>query len=291
MMAATVIGDLFYDYVCDLSLSEDLPATLGHADFDAVADIAGLVGGGAVQFAIAAVQEGFAPVTVIGKVGSSGDGALDPAGATASCALQQAGIEPLLARDRNIGTGEAIIVYLPNDHRFMVSKVGANATFDVSDIDDHMLRAITRGGLLHVSGYALVHPVRRRATIELIKVAESGGATIAMDVVPHDIDRLVSPVAIRTALNSADWIISSEATARRLFGADRAESEQTWLTDLGKVASTVALFHHPSRASVICGEIRRQHQLDYIPGASSRGQSARSQAQLLARYLLSEAER
>lgn len=286
MTAATVIGDLFYDHVCDLSSSSDLPADFSTADFDGEADVAGVVGGNAVQFAIAARREGFDPVTVIGKVGGGACATFDPAGAAASEALSEAGIEALLVRDGDVPTGRAIVVYLPGDRRLMLYDPGANATFEAGDIDDHIWNAVARPGLLHVSGYALVRPARRAATQALVQAARAAGATVAIDLVPHEIDRFVSPAALHETLTSADWLLSADTTARRLLGTGPAADPGEVLAGLTALADSVALFQHPSRATVVHGPARRQHRVEYVPGSPSRGQSARSQAYLLAQYLL-----
>jgi sugar/nucleoside kinase (ribokinase family) len=291
MVTATVIGDLFYDHVCDLGSLAGIPQDLGHVDFDTTGDISGVVGWGAVQFALSAADEGFSQVKVVGKVGSTRSGELDIAGSVASAILQQAGVEPVLAHDENVGTGQAIISYLPGDHRYMVSDPGANASFSVADITCGMRQAVTRGGLVYVSGYALVHPPRRQATVELIQSAAQTGATVALDLVPHDLDRFVNPASIRSVLKHVDWIFSAEITARRLLGVGPVAPAQAILAELRTLVGTVALFSHPSQATVASGDTERRHEFDYVSGASSRGQSARSHAQLLARYLLDPDER
>ena len=287
MTAATVIGDVFYDHVSDLSSSTDLPTDVTRADFDAVSGIAGVVGGSAVQFALAALAEGFAPVTVIGKVGSGDDEyQFDFAGAVACNTLIDAGIEALFAIDKAGRTGHTIVLYLPNDHRLMVSDVGANGTFDSDDISAQMLKAVTRGGVVHVSGHALVQQGRRAATQELIESATLAGATIAVNIVPHDIDRFVRPAEIHEALSCADWIFCAESTARRLLRMGATAEKQEVIERLTTFADSVAVFSHPGQATVARGETQRLHNFDYNPGASSRGQSAHSQALLLAHYLL-----
>jgi sugar/nucleoside kinase (ribokinase family) len=290
MTALAVIGDIFYDYVCDLSSSTDFPSSLADRDVDISAGVVGLMGGNALQFAVAAIEEGFSPVTVVGKIGGC-DGAPDVPGASALNAMRDAGVEPLLAVGDNAATGRAMITYLPHDRRFMISDPGANAAFESKDINDCMLQAVTGAGLVHVSGYTLVQPARRSAIFKLIEAARSAGATIALDVVPHDIDRYVTPAEMRAALARADWIMTAEVTARRLFDPDRALPEDALLMDLSRLASTVALFRSPDKATVLHGCERREHELPYTPGPRSRGQSARAQAHLLARYLPEPGER
>lgn len=284
MIAATVIGDVFYDYVSDLS-SSGSPAALKTSDVDVFAGVAGLVGGSAVQFAVAAIAAGFSPVAVIGKAGGRA-GALDVPGAAAVSAMREAGVKPLLALDGNAATGRAMITYLPHDRRFMISDPGANAAFETGDIDTCMWQAARQRGLIHVSGYALLQPARRQATLKLVEAARSAGATVAIDVVPHDIDRYVTLAEMRAALARADWIMTAEVTARRLLDPDRALPEDALLADLTELASSVALFRSPGKATVLHGGERREHELPYTPGPRSRGQSARAQARMLARYLL-----
>jgi len=294
--SVVVIGDIFYDYVCDLSTpNSQHPADLIANGADLVADVLAVVGGAGLQFAVAAAAVGFEPVTIIGKIGGTGTAgsgrvgpdamAPDPAGAAALAAMRAGGVNASLAVDPTAPTGRAMITYLPRDRRLMISDAGANARFAAGDLTPAMVEAVAGARLLYVSGYALVTPTRREAVCRLITGARAAGAAVALDVVPHDFDGLMDAGVVEDVLRSVDWILIAASTARRLVGAITGTSEAEVIASLLRRARSVAIFHHPSTATVVHQGTHHEHRFEYDAGAASRGQSARAQAELLYRYV------
>jgi len=313
--SVVVIGDIFYDYVCDLSTpNSQHPADLIANGADLVADVLAVVGGAGLQFAVAAAAVGFEPVTIIGKIGGTGPAgpdavspdavgpdavgpdavgrtaghhamAPDPAGAAALAAMRAGGVNASLAVDPTAPTGRAMITYLPRDRRLMISDAGANARFAAGDLTPAMVEAVAGARLLYVSGYALVTPTRREAVCRLITGARAAGAAVALDVVPHDFDGSMDAGVVEDVLRSVDWILIAASTARRLVGAITGTSEAEVIASLLRRARSVAIFHHPSTATVVHQGTHHEHRFEYDAGAASRGQSARAQAELLYRYV------
>jgi sugar/nucleoside kinase (ribokinase family) len=199
--------------------------------------------------------------------------------------MSAAGVVAALAFDPDHGTGRAMITYLPGDIRFMVSDRGANAAFDQCDLTGAMLEAAATARLLYVSGYSLIEPARRAAVGRLIDAARTGGATVALDVVPHEFDAFMPRAAIEDLLAAVDWILLEVPTGRRLAGLPPGATLDDVLAALLDHTPSVALFPHPSRAVIGHRGARCERSFDYTPGAASRGQSARAQAELLFEFL------
>jgi sugar/nucleoside kinase (ribokinase family) len=286
MSAVAVLGDIFYDYLCDLGVvNGEIPVDLVARNVDVVGEVAGLVGGAGMQFGIAATRSGFAPVTVIGKVGGLTGAQLDAEGTAALEAMTTAGIDPALAFDPDHRTGRAMITYFPGDVRFMVSDPGANATFRSSDLTAAMLAAAATARLFYVSGYALIEAARREAIRPLIAAARVGGATIALDVVPHDFEMFMPRSVVEDMLATVDWILLAASTGRRLARTPATATEDDVLVALLARTRSVALFHHPSVATIAHDGERHDRTYAYAPGAASRGQSARAHAELLYEFV------
>ncbi|MEU1589605.1 hypothetical protein [Micromonospora sp. NPDC005710] len=286
MTSAVVIGDIFHDYVSDLSRADvPVPIDLPTCNADAVAPVLSAPGGAGAQFGIAAVSVGFSPVTIIGKVGGTSATEVDIEGRSALGALSSAGLRLALAIDPTVHTGRAMITYFAGDHRFMISDPGANATFEPSDLTPAMRDAVANADLLYVSGYSLVTPARRVAVRELIVIARAHGVTVALDLVPHEFEALVPRSTVDAMLGSIDWILLAAVTGRRLLGAARTASAEDVLDTLAPRIASVAVFEHPSSAKVISHGVRSSHTFTYVAGAQSRGQSARAHAELLHGHL------
>lgn len=273
MTGVVVLGDAFWDHVSDISADAGALAELSAgAGYDTVGPITGEAGGGGLQFAVAARQQGWSEVTLLGKVGR------DQAGADVARYLAAHGVRALLAHDDHRPTGRSLIVYFSEDRRFMVSDAGANTTLCEADLTEAMRAATTGAALLHVSGYLLVQDERRAVVLDLMAAARDAGATVALDLVPHDLDRFVDTATVLPkVLATVDWLLSAESTARRVLG------EET-LAQLTETRS-VAIYPHPSRAVVWHAGERHERSFDYHPGGRSRGQSAQSQARLLREFL------
>jgi sugar/nucleoside kinase (ribokinase family) len=272
-----VLGDVFWDHVSDISTDAGALAELSAgAGYDTVGPVTGEAGGGGLQFAVAARQQGWPAVTLLGKVGR------DQAGADVARYLDANGVHALLARDDHRPTGRSLIVYFSADRRLMVSDAGANTTLCESDVTAAMRAATAGAALLHVSGYLLVQDERRAVVLDLMAAARDAGTTVALDLVPHDLDRFVDTSAVLPkVLAGVDWLLAAECTARRVLDV-AGEDILAQLSDGGR---SVAVYPHPSRAVVWHAGARHERSFDYHPGGRSRGQSANSQARLLREFL------
>lgn len=273
MSRVVVLGDVFWDHVSDISTDTGALAELSvGAGYDTVGPITGEAGGGGLQFAVAARQH-WSEVTLLGKVGR------DQAGADVARYLDANGVHALLAHDDHRPTGHSLIVYFSEDRRFMVSDAGANTTLCDADVTAAMRTAIDSASLLHVSGYLLMQDERRAVVLDLMAAARDAGTTVALDLVPHDLDRFVdTSTVLPKVLANTDWLLAAESTARRVLG----EYTLAQLSDDGR---SVAIYPHPSQAVVWHDGERHELSFDYHPGGRSRGQSAHSQARLLREFL------
>lgn len=284
MPGVVAIGDVFVDLVCDIT-----PAALsiGPADeLDHTAPLVTAVGGGGLQFALAAVESGFSPVCSIATVGVDATGRRDPAGVEAAHVAARSRIRTLWAIDHEQGTGRTFIVYGAAGQRLMISDPAANRRFSTKQISSEMREAVEEAGLVYISGYALTTEPRRSATLELMRQAKSAGAVVAVDLAPHTIYQIVDARLLLKSLKGlADWLIASSSTARGIVGHSDDTSVVAVASELALWSPTVAVFETPGEALVMSGGASRLWHCDYQDGQASRGHSARAQASLLAEYL------
>ncbi|MFW6724525.1 carbohydrate kinase family protein [Streptomyces sp. MAR4 CNY-716] len=280
MTTVAVIGDLFGDVICDLTGDLDCPPALARGDgYEGVSTIAEDPGGGAVQFAIAATKYLPGEITVIGKVGQG-----DATAPQAINLLTKHGIGTALAVDPLLPTGRAVITYLPGNRRFMVSDTGANGSLNLKDVTAAMTDTVARARLVYASGYTLVQPGRRSATMSLLRTAREHGADVALDLVPHELDRYVEPTSLLDeAIELSTWIFAVESTARRLLGRHEASTAQL-LHDLCGADRNGALLPNPWTALIRADQRVVSRTFDYETGVRSRGQSAAVQARILGEF-------
>lgn len=283
MTTVAVLGDVFGDVICDLTGDLECADSLARGEeYETASAITEDIGGGGVQFAIAATKYLAGEITVIGKVGGRGD-------ATATHAidlLEKHGVRTAFAVDPLMPTGRAMITYLPDNRRFMISDTGANGSLETKDLTPAMTDAVVRAQLVYVSGYALVQPGRRAATMSLLRTAREHGAEVALDLVPHELDRYVEPsIILDEVLGLSTWFFAAEVTARRLLG--RPDSTTAELLDnLCGDTRKGAVFPHPSTALIHAGDHQVSRTFDYQAGVRSRGQSASVHARILGEFAL-----
>jgi len=280
MTDVVALGDVFWDYVSDISVEADAPANVSDgAGYDTVGSIIGKAGGGGLQFAVAARQQGWAEVTLIGKIGH------DPAGDDIARHLDANGVHKLLACDAHRPTGRSLIVYFSGDRRLMVSDAGANTTLCRADLTTSIRDEIRAASLLHVSGYLLMQDERRAVVLDLMAEARDANTIIALDLVPHDLDRFIDTARLLPGvLVSVDWLLAAESTARRVLQVN-GEDTRDMVAQLSSGGRSVAIYPHPSQAVVWHRGRLHAREFDYRAGGRSRGQSAHSQARLLREFL------
>jgi sugar/nucleoside kinase (ribokinase family) len=292
------VGDVFLDHVSDLSgadhsgaeYEEGLRSARGDRSYFAPLRVD--VGGAGVQFAVAARQAGFAAAALIGKVGAGRGGSpVDEAAGRVAEELARHGVQPLWAVDPVAGTGAAVVLYRSGDRRLMLCDPGANATFGAADVTAPMRAAAAAARLVHVSGYALLAPGRRAAVLDLVRQARSAGAIVAVDVVPHDIDRYLAGADVGEMLAGlVDVLLLELCTARRVLGLPGSEDTGSAamaavLERLAGWSGSIGLTVGPRRAMLCHRGECREYRFEYRPGADNRGHSARVQAALLGSLL------
>jgi sugar/nucleoside kinase (ribokinase family) len=186
-----VFGDLMLDvvtYLPDVSLTriEDQKELQLQRPIDVLA------GGTAVHAALRAIQQGFSSATVMGKVGFDiQHNRPDNAAEIILASLREKNVRCLIACDRHLPTGTAMITYLANDSRLFFYDRGANNSFNVRDIRMEMLEAVRDSDISFFSGYSLLAPEQATAVLQLMEAANDSGRFVVLDLVPHKIYKLL----------------------------------------------------------------------------------------------------
>jgi len=160
-----VLGDVMVDVVARLTG----PVAVGS---DSAARIEWGFGGSAANVAAWLVVAGVVSPALVGRVGD------DARGAAAASELAALGVDALLAKDTNKGTGTCIVLVAPGGERSMLPDAGANDGLAVDDLPDSLLGA---GGHLHVVGYTLLREGSRPAALAAISRAKAAGMTVSVD--------------------------------------------------------------------------------------------------------------
>ncbi|WP_028058652.1 carbohydrate kinase family protein [Candidatus Solirubrobacter pratensis] len=161
MTRVVVVGDLMADVVT----AHDGPIATGS---DTPARITLRPGGSAANVAAWLARVG-ADVTLIGRVGT------DAAADVALGGLR--GVDLRIARDADRPTGTCVVLVAPGGERTMLPDPGANDALSPNDLPDD---AFT-GGILHVSGYALLRHGPRAAALTAIDRAREAGMKVSVD--------------------------------------------------------------------------------------------------------------
>jgi sugar/nucleoside kinase (ribokinase family) len=156
-----VLGDLMADVVA----AHDGPIATGS---DTPARIEFRPGGSAANVAAWLAHAG-AQVTLIGRVG------IDPAADVALGGLD--GVELRVSRDPDRPTGTCIVLVAPGGERTMLPDPGANDALAIRDVPEDVFT----GGVLHVSGYALLRHGPRAAALTAMDRAREAGMKISVD--------------------------------------------------------------------------------------------------------------
>jgi sugar/nucleoside kinase (ribokinase family) len=209
-----IIGDLMLDVVTHLDHSdpmkfEDLKQVTNAVEM--------LPGGTGVMAALAATQQGFSEVSLIGRIGSSSDGKPDFAAQIILNELNQAGVQSMLSKDTTLSTGTVMITYFSQDRRILVGDKGANGSFTMEDITPSLLRKVATADILFVSGYSLLVAEQARAIVRLTEEAKKHGRVVVLDVVPHKIYETINSLLFTAYTQHVGVLVSEINTIKRLF--------------------------------------------------------------------------
>lgn len=160
MISVVCVGDVMVDVHAQLSgelaLGSDTPSPV---------ELRG--GGSAANTAVWLAAAGVA-TTFVGRVGA------DPLGRHAIDELAGAGVHLAVFVDPQLPTGICIVLVAPDGERTMVPSPGANT------IGGEVPR-LAAGCHLHVSGYALFHPVSGAAAAAALREARELGCPVSID--------------------------------------------------------------------------------------------------------------
>ncbi len=209
-----ILGDLMLDVVTHLNHSDQIQ----FEGLDHVTNpIEILPGGTGVIAALAASQQGFSQVSLIGRIGCSLDGRPDIAAQSILKELKQAGIQPILGKDSDRPTGTVMITYFSQNRRILVGNKGANGSFTMQNITPSLLKKVAESDIFFVSGYSLLFAEQAQAVVRLSHEAKKHGRIVALDVVPHNIYNTITKEIFYEYTQYVDILISGINTIKRLF--------------------------------------------------------------------------
>ncbi|MHB1875346.1 MAG: carbohydrate kinase family protein, partial [Streptosporangiaceae bacterium] len=164
MARVVVIGDLMTDTVAHamlpLSKGSDTPATVT------------MHGGGSGANVAAWLAVDGTDVAFVGRRGA------DIAGRNRDMELMGYGVDARLVMDPERPTGTCVVMITHKGDHTMLSDPGANAALSPDDLPKDLF---TPGCHLHISGYTLLNPGSRPATMTAIAMARRAGMTISVD--------------------------------------------------------------------------------------------------------------
>lgn len=208
-----IFGDLMLDVVTHL----DHVDPMNFDDLYVTNPIELFPGGTGVIAALAATQQGFSKVVLIGKVGAFSNGKVDVAAQIIFNELNQAGVESVLGRDTNRSTGTAMITYFSQNRRILVADKGANGAFTLEDVTLSILRHVATTDILYISGFSLLLPEQAQAVVRLTEEAKKHGCLVVLDVVPHKLYETVNSSLFQIYTQHVGVLVSNTATLKRLF--------------------------------------------------------------------------
>ncbi|MBI9082219.1 MAG: carbohydrate kinase family protein [Desulfobacterales bacterium] len=212
----SIIGDLMVDMICslnDISLLQAVENKMHETTIQT------RVGGTAFSFLRAAHKIGLEHIYVIGKVGADRKNRSSPdfAGALITDQIHKFDATPLVAYSKSHGTGNVLIVYLPEDKRLMLADSGANKSFSLLDITKEMEHAVAETSILLISATCFLFESRREAIMHLMKIAHRSETLIMVDVVPHIIYKYFDFHTFKQYTKHANGLIMENNTAKRFL--------------------------------------------------------------------------
>jgi sugar/nucleoside kinase (ribokinase family) len=224
------------DVLLDASLPELIPGQRVHGRIEL------RPGGSATNVALAAAGLG-GRAAVVGRVG------VDPAGRLVTDALAAAGVEPLLARDEEVGTGTFVA-----SGSAIVADPGASLRLVPED-----LPSVLEAATVLLSGYTLLQAGSERAALDRARTR-----LLAVDVASGNLVAAYGVERFFEVTTVADVVLANAEEARMLTGLDGDEAALALATryriacvKLGKEGAVAA-----SRGTVVRA---RPEPLDDVP--------------------------
>jgi ribokinase len=191
------VGDVMIDVLAqlpgELAVGSDTPATIS------------LLGGGSAANTAAWVVAAGGSATFVGRVGD------DILGRKAVDELAGGGVDLAVTVDPSLPTGTCIVLVDPSGERTMVPSAGANAVGGSAPplvASDHV----------HVSGYALFHPVSGSTAVAGLAAAHDAGCSLSADAASAAPLRAFGPEAFLAALPASTLLFANDDEAAVLSG-------------------------------------------------------------------------
>lgn len=133
-------------------------------------------------------------------------------------------------------TGITFIVVTPDGERTMFSYRGANVQLTPDDIEEDVIK---KAGLLHISGYALMHSPQKDAAQRAVEFARKHNIPISIDTGLEPV--LASPQELWNILNTTDVCITGQQEVAELFNDSSPEEGAAHLLSLGIQIAAIKL--------------------------------------------------
>jgi len=215
-VSASIIGDISLDVVTRLD-NADLEE---QADLEHIPNsVSILAGGTGTMFALATRRLNFGMVHLLGKVGADPYHQQSPDIAARFILQELEGhqVKVVASLDVERSTGVVMITYLPQNKRVLVVDAGANSTFSKTDLSPSMCDIVASSDILLVSGYTLLSPSRAAAVAPLMRVAYQSGRIVVLDVVPHEIHRMLDATTFSDLTTHVRVLVSNVHTVKHLL--------------------------------------------------------------------------
>jgi len=190
------------------------------------------------------------------KVGALGKVGHDHFGDFLKEDLRKEGVDiSKIAVSHKLGTSKTMIILTHSEDRRFIHTLGANADFNIDDIDFDYL---SQGKVLYVGGYGVLPELEEDSLTKLLKFAKLHGLITVLDVViPHTEVRWINKC--KRALKFTDFFLPNSDEARLITGRVepreqakemlRHNYEMTVVITMGKEGSFVRTKDKIARAS------------------------------------------
>ena len=160
-----------------------------------------------------------------------------------------------IAVSHKLGTSKTMIILTHSEDRRFIHTLGANADFNIDDIDFDYL---SQGKVLYVGGYGVLPELDEDSLTKLLKFAKLHGLITVLDVViPHTEVRWINKC--KRALEFTDFFLPNSDEARLITGRVEPQEqakemlrhnyEMTVVITMGKEGSFVRTKDKMARAS------------------------------------------
>lgn len=193
-----IVGDAMLDVIAE-------PAgevrELDHIE----AAVSFVAGGSGVNLALAAIDAGFTPVSLVCSLGPE-----VYANRIIRDELRTAGVELIVNSVLDQPTGVAVVGYLADGSRIMFGSPGANG----APLANQTILAVCgiMPDVVVVSGYMLFRPSTRESVLAIMRQASRRGVVVVLDLVPHSIHRQISPFEFRNLLSLVNFVAAERNT-------------------------------------------------------------------------------